>query len=114
MSPKDPYPMRTLAGAGAGASAGNGHAPHAPAPAPAADAPALPPALSSPPSLDTAWHILRRRWGLLLVAGTAAALLGFALGWYLTPGKYSTSASVHLTSRNPYTGTTEGEEFANF
>src|SRR5262249_45514051 len=79
-----------------------------------ADAPVLPPALSSPPSLDTAWHILRRRWQLILALGLVAALAGAAVAWFLTPGKYSTSAVVYLSSRNPRTGAAGGEEVANF
>ena len=112
MSPTDPHPIKTPGSADAPAA--NGHAP-APylAPAPA-DAPVLPPALSSPPSLDTAWHILRRRWQLILALGLVAALAGAAVAWFLTPGKYSTSAVVYLSSRNPRTGAAEGEEFANF
>jgi capsular exopolysaccharide synthesis family protein len=103
--------MKTLDSADV--SAGNGHMP-APTPAPAAETASLLPVLSSPPGLDTAWHILRRRWQRILALGLTAALVGAAVAWCLTSGKYSTSALVYLSSRNPRTGAAEGEEFANF
>ena len=43
-----------------------------------------------------------------------AALVGFAAAWVLTPGKFATTAIVHLSSRNPRTGYVENEEFLNF
>src|SRR5436305_330533 len=107
MSPTDPYPMKTSGPVAERAPA----AP--PAPPAAGDAPA-PPALSAPPGLDTAWHILRRRWHVVVAAGLAAALIGFGAAWLLTPGKYTATATVYLASRNPRTGMIESEEFANF
>ena len=91
----------------------NGHTPARRA-APA-DTPApLPPALSAPPTFETAWHILRRRWPIIVAVGLVAAVLGAAVAWYVTPGKYAASAIVHLSSHNPRTGSTDNEEFTNF
>lgn len=112
MSPTDPYPMKTL-----GSLELNGNNAHAPAatPAPASAEPAaLPPALSAPPGLDTAWHILRRRWLFIVSVGLVAAAVGAAIAWFVTPGKYSTYAIIHLESRNPRTGTIDPDEFTNF
>ncbi len=111
MSPTDPYPMKTLGSLETPPL--NGHAP-APVPAPAPAETPLPPALSAPPGLDTAWHVLRRRWQLILGAGLVAAVVGAAVAWFATPGKYSTSAIVHLESQNPRNGSTDPDEFLNY
>ena len=65
-------------------------------------------------SFEAVWNILRRRWQLILGLGIAAAVVGFAVAWFLTPGKYSSSAILHLSSRNPRSGATETDEFLNF
>ncbi len=91
----------------------NGHTP-AVAPAPADTLAPLPPALSAPPTFETAWHILRRRWPIIVAVGLVAAVLGAAVAWYVTPGKYSASATVHLLSKNPRTRSSDNEDFLNF
>ena len=111
MSPTDPYPMKTL-----GSPDLNGNNGHAPAPVPPplpAETPA-PPALSAPPSLEAVWHILRRRWPIVVGAGLLAALLGAAVAWFVTPGKYATYVVIHLESRNPKTGSIEPDELLSF
>ena len=60
----------------------------------------LPSALSAPPSLETIWHIVRRRWLLLLCLGTLTAGLGFAAVWLLVPSKYTATRSVRVLKPN--------------
>src|SRR5579872_3596464 len=108
MAPTDPYPMKTLSSLELNGS--NGQAAAAPADAPAP----LPPALSAPPTFETALHVLRRRWLLVASLGLVAAALGAAVAWYLTPGKYAATATVHLLSRNPRARNSDADEFTNF
>ncbi len=78
------------------------HPAYAPAPPP------LPPALSSPPSLETIAHIVRRRWLTILCLGVLAAGLGFAAVWSLFPGKYTATRNLRISKANR--GAYESEE----
>jgi capsular exopolysaccharide synthesis family protein len=58
-----------------------------------------PEALSAPPGVETLWHALRRRWGLILVLGLLAGSLGAAGAWFVVPGNYTVQVLLQLSSR---------------
>ncbi len=58
--------------------------------------PPPPPGLSAPPTLDNLLEVIRVRWPVMLLAGLVAFAVGAAGGWFLTPGKYTTSVDIEL------------------
>jgi succinoglycan biosynthesis transport protein ExoP len=58
-----------------------------------------PAALSAPPSVETLWHALRRRWTLVLVLGLLAGSLGAVAAWFLVPGAYTVQTLLQMNGR---------------
>jgi capsular exopolysaccharide synthesis family protein len=76
----------------------------------AAEAPgAVPAALSGPPSVETLWHALRRRWMMVSLLGLAGAVVGAAACWLLVPATYTVQALLHIGSRSIAWSESEGE-----
>jgi polysaccharide biosynthesis transport protein len=86
--PLEPRPVTTLIEAGATSRSAAG------------EVPALPPALSAPPGVETLWHALRRRWRLILVLGLLAGSLGAAAVWFIVPGVYTVQTILQLNTRS--------------
>jgi capsular exopolysaccharide synthesis family protein len=70
--------------------------------------PAVPPALSAPPSLETLVHALRRRWVTALSCGLLVGLLGAAVAWYIVPAQYTAQTLLQISPRALHNG--DGEE----
>src|SRR5579871_1635003 len=61
--------------------------------------PISPPGLSAPPSLESLWHALRRRWTMALSLGLLAGLLGFGIAWLVVPAQYTAQTLLHISPR---------------
>jgi capsular exopolysaccharide synthesis family protein len=61
--------------------------------------PASPPGLSAPPSLESLWLALRRRWTLALGLGVLAGLLGFGIAWLVVPAQYTAQTLLQISPR---------------
>jgi polysaccharide biosynthesis transport protein len=71
-----------------------------------------PPALSAPPSMENLLAVFRQHWASMLLFGVVAALLAAAVGWFVTPGKFTASAYIQLPKVK---GVSDGEsEMVNF
>jgi succinoglycan biosynthesis transport protein ExoP len=70
--------------------------------------PEAPAALSAPPSVETLWHALHRRWAPILVLGLLAGGLGAAVAWLLVPGAYTVQTLLQMNGRKPHNAL-EGE-----
>jgi capsular polysaccharide biosynthesis protein len=78
------------------------------------DAHDLPPALTSPPGVESLLATIRRRWPLILGLGIVASAVAFALVWFLVPGRYASVLVLGINPRNAR-GELEGEiELATF
>ncbi len=86
--PLEPRPVTSLIEVGATSRSSTG------------EVPALPPALSAPPGVETLWHALRRRWRLILVLGLLAGSLGAAAAWFVVPGVYTVQTILQLNTRS--------------
>jgi capsular exopolysaccharide synthesis family protein len=75
---------------------------------------AVPAALSAPPSVETLWHALRRRWLLVLGLGLLAAGAAAAVASLLVPAGYNVQALLHLGGRPGNTLLDGSDEAANF
>jgi capsular exopolysaccharide synthesis family protein len=65
-----------------------------------------PAALSAPPSVETLWHAVRRRWRLIVVLGLIAGAAGAAGACFAVPGVYNVQTILYLGGR---TNTGSGE-----
>jgi len=68
---------------------------------------APPAALSAPPSMETLWQVMRQKWLLMLALGLLGGFLGGVGAWFLTPGKYMTTAVLQFPKMRGYS---EGDE----
>jgi capsular exopolysaccharide synthesis family protein len=64
-----------------------------------AEASALPPGLSSAPSLAALLQAFRRRWQAILGVALAAGVLAAVAVWLALPGKFHAQTALELTSR---------------
>jgi capsular exopolysaccharide synthesis family protein len=68
-----------------------------------------PPGLSAPPSLESLWHAVRRRWVLALGLAVLGGLVAFGLAWIVVPAQYTAQTLLHLAPRANRNGL-EGED----
>jgi succinoglycan biosynthesis transport protein ExoP len=68
-----------------------------------------PPGLSAPPSLESLWHAVRRRWLLALGLAVLGGLLAFGVAWLVMPAQYTAQTLLQLAPRANRNGL-EGED----